>query len=162
MPQSSHLYIENTTQAYRDLRRFPLLAATVRDSRLSPYIHVYMCIFVELTYFLQNTSVLGKEHGPSSWERKTAPAMSCTTSNISFMLITLRNMLGLSGGAAITSGLSMCKMELAASNTNLLAVAVRASTCRYDGIMLFSSPSLKSSRQKDSPLVMQGEEIKKH
>ena len=37
--------------------------------------------------------------------------------------MTLRNMLGLSGGAAITAELLMCKMELAASNTKLLAVA---------------------------------------
>ena len=44
-------------------------------------------------------------------------------------------MLGLSGGAAITAGLLMCEMKLEASNTKLLAVAVRASTFTLLGIM---------------------------
>jgi len=52
-------------------------------------------------------------------------------------------MLGLPGDAAITAGLLMCKMELAASNTKLLPVAVRASTFTLLGIMLLSSPSIK-------------------
>ena len=154
MPQSSHLYIENIIQAYCDLRRgfnflHPLAIAcyinsySYRQQTQSIYTCIPVHICMELTYFLQNTSVLGKEHGPSSWECKIALAMSCTTSIISFLLMTLRYIFGLSGGAAITSGLSMCKMELAASYTDLLAVAVRASTCTCDGMMLFSSPSLK-------------------
>ena len=73
----------------------------------------------------------------------TALVMSCTTSINYLLLMTLRNMLGLPGDAAITAGLLMCKMELAASNTKLLPVAVRASTFTLLGIMLLSSPSIK-------------------
>ena len=70
-------------------------------------------------------------------------AMSFTMSTISFLSTTLKYILGLFGGVAISSGVLICRIEAAAVKTTLLAVAVRANTFTSEGMMLHSSPSRK-------------------
>ena len=69
--------------------------------------------------------------------------MSRTTSMISFFPVTLRKMLSLSGFAAMITGLSICRIEMAASSTDLLAVAVKA---KYMNIRWYKASELSKTQ----------------